>query len=390
MKITMIFTALALLFLVSCAGTGPLEPDPVENSQPMIQAAFSVPRSESEPWVWGVYKGTISADRTEVSLVPDRNSQFHQSYNVLTFLEQGPCFDCVKIISKEQVGPNRFDFSIQIEHPFPNHKELTGFDVFGGVQFASQHVVADDPYFWGDVFYMPWRLDGEPQLLNPDGYDRWLTTPQNNYLWGFQDGALGGQQVDFDEDGILHWGYRLFYTNENRHMFEAGGIDSRTYELWLPEGEEIKFGYVVVACWREPDVMPVTDPAVDFPINANRAGPYRYEVIDISGPLSADNPIFVTIRVYWTRYTDDDQEKLQGVAYRYYGFGVAEAFWDEVVEEGDGYSDIRFRLERWPDGPDKVPPGLYPHLFDFEHNYRPADQYDDDTGFFAVEIECID
>jgi len=388
MKMTMIFTAFTLLFLVSCAGQGPLEPDPVPNSQPVIQADSNYPGLGPNDLVWGAYKGTISADRTEVSLVPDRNSHFYQVYNVLTFLEQGPCYDCVKIISKEQVGPNRFDFTIEIKHPFPNNPELTGFDVFGGIQFPSDHVVGD--LFGHLIINLPWRLDGEAQLLNPDGFNQMFTYPRRWYLWGFQDGALGGEQVHFDQHRALFWGYRLFYTNENRHMFEAGGVDSRTYELWLPEGEEIKFGYVVAAHWREPTVMPVTDPAVDFPANANRVGPYRFEVQEISGPLSADNPIDVIIRVYWTRFTDSDDERISATWDNMFGQGVARAYWEDVIAEGDGYSDVHYKVYRWLEESERLPPGIYPHLFGYDHGNYLGDQIDVRNGWFAIEIECID
>ena len=55
-------------------------------------------------------------------------------FNVLKFLEKGPCTDCVAILSMTNFDHGTKLVDVQITHPFGN-PNLTGFDVRGIAMF---------------------------------------------------------------------------------------------------------------------------------------------------------------------------------------------------------------------------------------------------------------
>ena len=67
--------------------------------------------------------------------------------------------------------------------------------------------------------------------------------------------------------------YMNFYSTEERHMFIAGSKVTKTYRIQTQPGG-MTMGYAVEACWEPPLVMPVTNPALDFPVSANQSEPY--------------------------------------------------------------------------------------------------------------------
>lgn len=390
-----------LTLLVSCAGQGPVQTALHSNHVSYQLVDDSVSDQTTSSVIWGVWEGTISEDRSIVEIVPDRHAAVTNQFNVLCFLEQDPCIDCVKVISKEIIGANRLDVVVQIRHPFPGHKELTGFDVFGGIQFRGSYMISYDNSS-GSCFNqrIPWRYNDEPQMLNFDGLGLgFLYTPWDNDkpLSHFQDGKLGGERIWFPEygdDAQLYWGYKLYRTNEERNMFESNGVASRKYELWLPEGK-IKFGYVVIAHWWPPDVIPVQNPVSDFSIGANRMGPSRFELLNVSGFLSADQPVSVLIRAYWTKTGLHDDEKVEvecslPSCLECVSYGVAMFDEQEVVEEGEGYSDILVTLVRWPEGPDRCEPGVYPVLLNFRHFNCGVGQYSVHATHYTFDVICAD
>jgi hypothetical protein len=396
-----------ILFLVSCASGRSTHTESGLDREPILPATQSqLDSTDNGEFLWGVWEGTISADRTSVELVPARNGDnYNGHYNVLLWLEYGPCYDCVKIIDKKIIGPNKLDLTVQIRHPFFGMPQFTGFDVYGGIQFPYTTLVTKGMSNGYAEFAIAWRFDGAPQVLNPDGYaggfsyeDHW-GKPWNACI----PGKLGGVPVDIPGDQIyLLWAYRLFRTTPVRNMFETHGIVEQTYQLWLPEGQEIKFGYVVVCKWVPPDTTPVIDPATQFPREANM-GVYATEVLEVSGPVSSTQDMTIRIRVYYHSCMDvgygfnkisfgggeDDVEDSAG-------FGIVKWTNLELVSDNDSgsvmepsYNEYLLTFERWPDGPDKCPPGTYPYCINprltcYSNSIHPND------GYAIFEIECAD
>jgi hypothetical protein len=71
-------------------------------------------------------------------------------------------------------------------------------------------------------------------------------------------------------------------------MFSHDGAVYRTYEIWLPPGQPVIAGYAVEALWEMPTVMPVTNPAVDFPLSANQSEPYEFYIVLNEGNVITD------------------------------------------------------------------------------------------------------
>ncbi len=408
--------AVLMIPCFSCATSDPVQ---VESAGDEVSGAIPADRLSTEsayhPWVWGIWEGRISADRTVVDMTPSRTAMF--ALNAVGFLEQNPCTTCLRVTGKKVVGPNRLDLTVAIRHPFPGHREYTAFDVFGLLTFPSDTRIAQHGWDSYALLRVPWRYDGASQVLNPDGCDSMCfdspasANPDKPQCSLFIDGALGGEIFWIDEPYYTPvWAYRLFRTTEVRNMFEVGGMDSETYQLWLPEGQEIKFAYVVEAHWVPPDNMPVTDPVLDFPREANRLGPYRFEVLDISGPASDTADAQVHFKVYCTPMPDKDPfENPPSFFYRKedweppIGNGAVFAFYPyyppyHLLEdlqllsyEGGAYEYV-LTLHRWPQGPDRKPPGVYPYWINLynpgEHtDYLPFKNPDHTEFVFEIEVQ---
>ena len=295
MKLPILLSLFILAGLIACSCSTGNSSTPIDPIAP--NPAYEGSQTDPSRQVWGIYEGSISADRQSVELIQCRTAAFN--LNAVGFLEQSPCTDCLQVTGQEIVGPNRMNLTVRIKHPFSGYPMYTGFDVFGGLMFAPTTEVG---YCSGwPKYFMSWKYDGGCQVLNPDGYDLGYyslnSDPENRYDWQhFIEGKLGGEIVWHDNP---LWPYLLFRTTETRNMFVCDGSASRTYELWLPEGEEVKFGYMVEAHWKMPETLPVTDPEHDFSRGANRMGPYRIEVLDIDGPASHTRDAYVHFKVYW-------------------------------------------------------------------------------------------
>ena len=409
MKDRIILIALIGIFplLLSCQAAGDYQPSPADITCPPIA---QINPAGTSPRLWGIWEGHISADRTQVELVPSRTAMF--KLNVVGFLEQNPCTDCLQVVGKEIIGPNRVNLTIRIEHPFKGLPQFTGFDVQGGIQFPSHTYVSNrwdtnDPTILYAATATSWWRSGECQVLNPDGYGSgsFFYRPSwgDKYKFeGFINGKLGGEPVLDVPPGpdlgawTYIWAYRMFRTTQTRNMFEVSGSDQQTYELWLPDGE-IKFGYVVIAHWEPPTVTPVTNPATDFPIEANETGPYRIEVLDVSGPVSSTEPAFVTIRVHWSydkKPLSYNSEYVYEVSYfvcsnDFTTGGAIATNWEILSQptSENRWADLKIKLERYPEGLHQGPPGIYPFALLLRMKDTPGIG---SLNNFFTEIEVLD
>ena len=232
--------------------------------------------------LWAAGKLYFDADHETVQLVPFRFAGIH--LNVLKFFEE-MCNDCVLITGATNNDDGTINLSIEITHPFPNHPELTVFDPKLILMFQGSHELprcGDDPAgfpkypLFPQTYHLSWRLMGDPEILNPDGFtyrwSPWYDSGYPNPIFNYWEGkyAFGGTPTaNFN-------GYLDYYSNEDRHMLESGASVERSFHLSLPSGT-IVAGYALDACWEPPTVMPVLNPADDFPITANQPECYKFE-----------------------------------------------------------------------------------------------------------------
>jgi len=272
-------TVLLAAVLTGCASGVPVVPDTPGSDE--ILSPHDTQIYDERYRLWGAWKWYIPETHDRIEMIPQRISQGH--LNVLKWVED-MCYDCVEIAGVHNNGDSTIDVMVRITHPRPGEAVYTGFDVKGIVMFDGTYEMPSvrtlPPY--GDTVYISARELGDPELLNADGFTmRWSPSYDSGSSLPILNYWKGRHAFGADPAATLN-GYIDFYTNEERHMFEAGKSVTRTYHIHLPQGP-ISMGYAVEACWVPPDVMPVTDPVEDFPISANQAEPYYYRVVINNG-----------------------------------------------------------------------------------------------------------
>jgi len=263
---------------------------------------------------WGLYDLEIASDGSYAHVIPDRMATARERWgwdlNAVKLLENGPCNTCLSTSNVHRLTNGDISIDVTLTHPWPaipvENLYCTGFDVRGIVMFpASQYFPDNDlrvragkePWHEGDGEFMhrySSHLKGDPELMNPDG---WLSI-WNADDWWYDFRPLGeglpifeyypGRFSSGEELGTIN-GYKRYYTNENRHMFEVGKSATRTYIIRPPSQGVIHAAYAVYAHWAPPTVQPVSDPAVDFPPEANSLLPYECWVTQ-ERPLDPDPP----------------------------------------------------------------------------------------------------
>jgi hypothetical protein len=251
---------------------------------------------ETYRWNWGIHTIVFSDDYSQVDVIAERGLDLH--INVNKFVEGPPCPNCLKIGKPHGSGYGSIKLPVILSHPFPGHPEWTGFDVRGIAVFKAT------TYYWtmeggiGEGIGSPWLMDdplfyysdpdaGGAAVLNNDGYTFYLNPlliyedrPYLNY-------SKGKKAVGDSPDCTIN-PYLLFSDGSPRRMFKTKDVIQRIYDIKPPESPfPFEFGYVVSACWAQPDKVPVTDPANDFPIIANCEDPYRIEAEQLL-PVSYD------------------------------------------------------------------------------------------------------
>jgi hypothetical protein len=279
---------LAAILLFGCAHD-PVAPgtsvDPSINSGDLQTTTGGYISIHNPHKLWAVGNLYFDADHDNVELVPIRMGGIH--LNVLKFFESS-CNNCVLITGIANNGDGTFNLSIEITHPFPNHPELTVFDPKLILMFQGSHVIPENkdylplyPLDWR----LSWRLMGDPEVLNADGYtyfwspayDSGVLLPIFQYWEGKY--AFGGVPT-----ANLN-AYLDYYSNEERHMLESGKSVERIFHISLPSGPS-QAGYALDVCWEPPVNVPVVSPVDDFPITANQPEAYYFRSL-----YSEDNVI---------------------------------------------------------------------------------------------------
>jgi len=269
-----LFILLVLIFplsvLISCsnniqAGTTPILPD-------QTQACES--RDTISHNLRGLFNIEIDPVTLEYEIAPARLGATH--WNVLKWLETGPCTDCVKIEGITPTPDGTLDVDVTIVHPFPG-MNLTGFDVRGIAMFDGSH------NFPSLGLSMPDASLGDGELVNADGY----TSLYNSLTVGEGPGGLQGYidgkfSTDEIPDANIN-GYKRHVSIDplnTRNAFYSGHSITETYEIDFPDPPSPwVFGYAVDASWVPPDVLPVEDPMTDFPPEANCPEAWRIEIL---------------------------------------------------------------------------------------------------------------
>ena len=276
-----LFAILIILVATDCSKDGVNPVAPVTNRLQNIKGLNS-PQTR----LWGYWDVFISADRSSVDVIPNREGMMH--LNAVRLLEVTPCSTCLKIGNIKIVGTNLIEADLTLIHPYPGLLKLTGFDVRGifisGANF--EFPVSGRKIAWGTDLPIILNADGYTTLFNPTEFPP--TSPP----------ALGYIKGKFSTNGDLGTTlnpYMAFRKDAPRCMFEPGGSETRTVKLYLPPGP-IHFGYAVDVNWQLVDK--VTDPLTDFPPDANCLEAYRISVdlpYDINSSWMSQNPINVEV-----------------------------------------------------------------------------------------------
>ena len=275
---TLVFFFAAVL-LSGCASDVSTPTVPDQTAQPYFLSEAMAAEDYGGPYgLWGEWTFYFDESHENVDIVPLRNGRLH--LNAVKFLEEY-CQDCLEITNIHNNGNGTIDVTVEITHPFPNMPEYTGFDVKGIIMFdASKEFIANDTYPVYP-FKVSWRLLGDPELLNADGYtyrwSPWYDSGSDLPIFNYWPGKYSNGTPTGNINGYLN-----FYSNEERHMFECNTKVSRTYHIDLPPGP-VAAGYAVEACWEPPLVTPVTNPAEDFPVTANQPEPYHFKIVVNNG-----------------------------------------------------------------------------------------------------------
>jgi hypothetical protein len=299
MKFISIFGMMFLgMLLIGCSDLdGPVEP-------PICARVTALPEGDNH-WNWGIWEFRFSAGHTQVELIPQRRAEYH--YCVTKFVEEWPCDNCLKI-GQPHVQPDAtVKLNVTLKHPFPNVRKYTGFDVRGMVYFPPTKVqdtyLDYESYIYDDspapklIFpdpprYMPLafsRADqGGGELLNADGYSCYLI-PGLTYSLKWPIFSYSPPKHSNEPAPVFTTinPYKLFASETGRRMFLVTYEITREYHFALPPGP-FNFGYAVDASWWPPDNTPVTNPAVDFPREANAEDPWLIEYEQLL-PIKEEN-----------------------------------------------------------------------------------------------------
>jgi hypothetical protein len=287
--------------LLSCAQGNPVIPDQSE-PQPVVQQQTVVPPAIDNHYLWGYYDFLVDPAKPSIEILPVRAAAGH--WNVLKWLEKGPCTDCVSVVNINPTGTGTTEFTVKIDHPFDS-PNVTGFDVRGIVMFSGSHA------FPVSSLTTPDRTQGDGEIVNADGYTTlYYGATQGsgpNGLQGYMKGKFASLTVP---DAKLN-GYKRHVSTgfESRNIFLAGDSVSAVYELDMPDTQFI-FGYAVDASWVPATVIPVTNPISDFPPSANCPEPWKIEVSETpigTGLNTKGGSTKLTIDVYDWQGKDSHQ-----------------------------------------------------------------------------------
>ncbi len=284
-----------LLISAGCAGSGdPGFPTvPANDTNPVLASGQTDTRSPQRH-LWSYNEIRIDPETLEFEVLPARQVADH--WNVLLWLEQGPCTNCFKVHSITGTPKGTLQVSAEILHPFPS-PTLTGFDVRGIAMAHGTHTFPNSGLVTSD------RLFNEGQLVNADGF----TTLYNPTTMGAGPGGLQGYiqgvRATIPYPNTTLNGYKRLTSpgDENtRNAFYAGSSVETIFEIFKPTTAFI-LGYAVDASWVPPATTPVVNPMTDFPPNANCSEPWKIDVTETPvglGLTSSGGEVVLQLDIY--------------------------------------------------------------------------------------------
>jgi len=229
------------------------------------------PRADSTVhYLCSFYDVLVDPEEMKLELIPLRETGMH--WNVLKFLEQGPCTTCVKLTGMVPSGNGTVLVDVIVKHPFSN-PNFTGFDVRGIVMFNGSR------YFPGAELNSSDRSLGDGELVNADGYTTLYNPDTLGSGPGGLQGYLKGKFASATYPNAHLNGYKRHISPgaaNTRNAFYAGDSILETYGIAMPSGPFI-FGYAVDASWARPVSKPVDDPMTDSGPEANCREPGKTE-----------------------------------------------------------------------------------------------------------------
>ncbi len=332
-RLPVLLSALILLLAVnlSCSRGNtvtqpPCNPEPVGVHQ----------STDAGRYLWALYMFYVDSAENKVEAIPLRKAVEH--WNVLKFLEQWPCTNCVSILGVADSGYGTKLFDVKITHPFAN-PNITGFDVRGIAMFHGSHSFTESGVIAPD------RYAGDGELVNADGY----TTLYNistqgagpDGLQGYIKGNFAGLMAP---TATLN-GYKRHNSpgvTNTRNVFIAGEEIVETYDIDMPDGAFI-FGYAVDANWVPATTKPVTNPITDFPPEANCPEPWKIEVAQEPigyGLTDFGGSVQLTIDVY--DHQGKDSHDLPVLECLELFAGTLTGAWEQ---DGDGFARYKVTVE---------------------------------------------
>ncbi len=293
LAITGIIAAI-IIVIMSCTGTSrtwPTSPTTTPEDTLGVDPP-DISTLDAGRYMWAYYLVKVDPEEDSVELVPLREVGAH--WNVLKFLEQGPCTNCISITGVTSLPSGNKEFTVEITHPFSN-ANLTGFDVRGIAMFAG-----------GQTFPTSGLTTGSGstgELANADGYTTLYSSSTMGSGPGGLEGYLDGKFSSATQPNASLNGYKRHITSapgNTRNAFYAGDSITIAYEIKMPSTAFV-FGYAVDASWAPPITNPVTDPMSHFPPEANCFEPWKIEVTKTpmgAGLTDVGGMMLLTIDVY--------------------------------------------------------------------------------------------
>jgi len=247
-------------------------------------------------WLWGYFQGYYDEEAGTIEIIPTRDSSMH--LNVLGYLEQWPCTNCLTVDIVGPSGHGSVLIDITIKNPFPG-LNLTVFDVRGIMMFDGSYT------FTASGLTKPDPTAGDGSVANPDGW-----TSLYNYTTigmdptGIQSYLKGNLATPTPPNALLN-AYKRFITDDplnTRRAMYAGGEVTVRYDF-IPMGGGRPFGYAIDASWAKPDSSPVIDPMEDFAPEANCPEAWKIDAENITVG-GASNESDLGVEVWWGHCND--------------------------------------------------------------------------------------
>ena len=147
------------IFITGCSG-GSSEPvtAPDANPEETIREQAGGPGRV----LWGYYEGYADTETGTFGLTPMRAAGMH--FNLVSILNTTGGIQAKVIWGESNPTMGNFTLKITLHHPYAGNPIYTGFDVRGIFITGAAHPIGSNIWVAGE---------GEPRLLNPDGWTRW-------------------------------------------------------------------------------------------------------------------------------------------------------------------------------------------------------------------------